>query len=93
MLLTCLYCTDVENVKNILRALCAQVTASGGCEQEVKTRIGIAKKVMRNLDKIWRSHNISIVLKKRLVHALVLYNLCVRDVGLNGRPAKKTRGL
>ena len=48
----------------------AQVTASGGCEQEVKTRIAIAK-MMRMLDKIWKSHSITIRQKKRLVHALV----------------------
>ena len=65
--------------------LCSKITADGDCSHEIKRRLLLGRKVMTNLDSIFKSRDITLPTKVHLVKAMVfpvvMYGLIVR-VGL-----------
>ena len=60
----------VETVANFI-FLGSKMTADGDCSHEIKRRLLLGKKVMTNLDSIFKSRNITLPTKDRLVKAMV----------------------
>ena len=52
--------------------LCSQITADGDCSREIKRRLLLAREAMKNLDRILKSRNITLLTKVHLVKAVVL---------------------
>ena len=50
----------------------SKITANGDCSHEIKRRFLLGRKVMTNLDSIFKSRDISLLTKVRLVKAMVL---------------------
>ena len=51
--------------------LCSKITADGDCTHEIKRCLLLGRKVMTNLDNIFKSKDISLPTKVRLVKAMV----------------------
>ena len=49
----------------------SKITADGDCSHEIKTHLLLGRKVMTNLDSIFKSRDISLSTKVRLVKAIV----------------------
>ena len=49
----------------------SKITADGDCSHEIKRRLLLGKKVMTNLDRIFKSRDITLPTKVRLVKAMV----------------------
>ena len=49
----------------------SKITADGDCSHEIKRRLLIGRKVMTNLDSIFKSRDITLPTKDRLVKAMV----------------------
>ena len=49
----------------------SKITADGDCSQEIKRHLLLGRKVMTNLDSIFKSRNITLPTKVRLVKAMV----------------------
>ena len=49
----------------------SKVTADGDCSHEIKRRLLLGRKVMTNLDSIFKSRDITLLTKVRLVKSLV----------------------
>ena len=49
----------------------SKITADGDCSQEIKRRLLLGRKVMTNLDSIFKSGDITLPTKVRLVTAMV----------------------
>ena len=49
----------------------SKITADGACSHEIKRRLLLGRKVMTNLDSIFKSRNITLPTKVRLVRAMV----------------------
>ena len=49
----------------------SKITADGDCSHEIKRRLLLGRKVMSNLDSIFKSRDISLPTKVRLVKAVV----------------------
>ena len=49
----------------------SEITADGGCSHEIKRCLLLGRKVMANLDSIFRSRDITLPTKVRLVKAMV----------------------
>ena len=49
----------------------SQITADGDCSHEIKRRLLLGRKVMTNLDSIFKSRDITLPTKIRLVKAMV----------------------
>ena len=49
----------------------SKITADGDCSHEIKRRLLLARKVMSNLDSIFKSRDITLPTKVRLVKAMV----------------------
>ena len=49
----------------------SKITADGDCSHEIKTRLFLGRKVMTNLDSIFKSRDITLSAKVRLVKAMV----------------------
>ena len=49
----------------------SHITADGDCSHEIKTRLLLGRKVMTNLDSIFKSKDITLPTKVRLVKAMV----------------------
>ena len=49
----------------------SKITAGGDCSQEIKRRLLLGRKVMTNLDSIFKSRDITLLTKVRLVKAVV----------------------
>ena len=49
----------------------SKITADGDCSHEIKRRLLLGKKVMTNLDSIFKSRDITLQTKVRLVKAMV----------------------
>ena len=60
----------VETVSNCI-FLGSKITAYGDCSHEIKRRLLIGGKVMTNLDSIFKSRDITLPTKVRLVKAMV----------------------
>ena len=48
-----------------------KITADGDCSHEIKRRLLLGRKVMTNLDSIFKSRDITLTTKVRLVKAMV----------------------
>ena len=60
----------VETVSDFI-FLGSKITADGDCSHEIKRRLLLRRKVMTNLDSIFKSRDITLPTKVRLVKALV----------------------
>ena len=49
----------------------SKITADGDCSHEIKRRLLLGRKVMTNLDSIFKSRDITLLTKVRLVKAMV----------------------
>ena len=49
----------------------SRITADGDCSHEIKRRLLLGRKVMTNLDSIFKSRDITLLTKIRLVKAMV----------------------
>ena len=61
---------DGETVSDII-FLSSKITADGDCSHEIKRRLLLGRKVMTNLDSIFKSREITLPTKVRLVMAMV----------------------
>ena len=61
---------DGETVSDFI-FLGAKITADGDCSHEIKRRLLLGRKVMTNLDSIFKSRDITLPTKVRLVMAMV----------------------
>ena len=60
----------VETVSDLI-FLCSKITAGGDCSDEIKRRLLLGRKVMTNLDSIFKSRDIALQTKVRLVKVMV----------------------
>jgi len=60
----------VETVSDFI-FLGSKITADGDCSHEIKRRLPLGRKVMTNLDSIFKSRDITLPTKVRLVKAMV----------------------
>ena len=60
----------VETVSDFI-ILGSKITADGDCSHEIKTRLLLGRKVMTNLDSIFKSRDITLRTKVRLVKAML----------------------
>ena len=60
----------IETVTDFI-FLGSKITADGGCSHEIKRRLLLGRKVMTNLESIFRSRDITLPRKVRLVKAMV----------------------
>ena len=51
--------------------MASKITADGDCSHEIKRRLLLGRKVMTNLDSIFKSRDLSLLTKVRLVKAMV----------------------
>ena len=61
----------VETVSDFIFFVCSKITADGDCSHEVKRCLLLGRKVMTNLDSIFKSRNITLPIKVCLVKAMV----------------------
>ena len=61
----------VETVSDFFLFLSSKITADGDCSHEIKKHLLLGRKVMTNLDSIFKSRDISLPTKVRLVKAMV----------------------
>ena len=54
----------------------SKITADGDCSHEIKRRLLLGRKVMTNLDSIFKSRDITLPTKVRLVKAMVVMYGC-----------------
>ena len=64
---------DGETMKTALDFifLCSKITADGDCSHEIKRRLFLGRKVMTNLDSIFKSRGITLPTKVHLVKAMI----------------------
>ena len=64
---------DGETVKTVSDFILGglQITADGDCSHEIKRRLLLGKKVMTNLESIFKSRDITLLTKVHLVKAMV----------------------
>ena len=62
--------TDGETVSDVI-FLGPKVTADGDCSHEIKRRLLLGRKLMTNLDSIFKSRDITLLTKVHLVKAMV----------------------
>ena len=64
---------DGQTVETVLDFifLGSKITADGDCSHEIKRRLLLGRKVMTNLDSIFKSRDITLPTKDRLVKAMV----------------------
>ena len=64
---------DGETVETVADVIClgSKITADGDCSHEIKRRLLLERKVMTNLDSIFKSRDITFPTKVRLVKAMV----------------------
>ena len=63
---------SVETRNNLVYlGSCKQFTADGDCSHEIKRRVLLGRKVMTNLDSVFKSRDITLPTKVHLVKAMV----------------------
>ena len=60
----------METVSDFILGV-SKITADGDCSHEIKTRLLLGRKVMTNLDSIFKSKDITLPTKVHLVKAMV----------------------
>ena len=70
---------DGETVKTVsdFIFLGSRITADSDCSHEIKRRLLLGRKVMTNLDSIFKSRDITLPTKVRLVKAMVFPGSCI----------------
>ena len=65
--------TDGETVETVSDLILggSKITADGDCSHEIKRHLLLGRKVMTNLDSIFKSRDITLLTKVRLVKAMV----------------------
>ena len=71
----------VETVSDFI-VFGSKITADGDCSHEIKRRLLLGRKVMTNLDSIFKSRDITLPTKVRLVKAMVFPVVMYVRVGL-----------
>ena len=66
----------VETVSDFI-FLCSKITSDGDCSHEIKRHIVLGRKVMTNLNSIFKSRDITLPTKVRLVKAMVFQWSCM----------------
>ena len=66
----------VETVSDFI-FLGSKITADGDCSHEIKRRLLLRRKVIINLDSIFKSRDIALLTKVRLVKAMVFPVACM----------------
>ena len=66
----------VETVSDLI-FLGSKITADGDCSHEIKRGLLLGRKVMTNLDSIFKSRDITLPTKVRLLKAMVFPVLCM----------------
>ena len=61
--------TDMETVADFIFGG-SKITADGDCSHEIKRRLLLGRKVMSNIDSIFKSRNVTLPIKVRLVKAM-----------------------
>ena len=61
---------NVEGVTDFL-FLGSKITADGDCSQEIRRRLFLGRKAMANLDSVFKSRDITLLTKIRIVKAMV----------------------
>ena len=61
----------VETVSDFIFFVCSKITEEGDCSHEIKRHLLLGRKVMTNLDSIFKSRDITLPSKARLVQAMV----------------------
>ena len=74
--------TDGETVETVSDFILGgfKITADGDCSQEIKRRLLPGRKVMTNLDSIFKSRDITLPTKVHLVKAMVFPVVIYMDV-------------
>ena len=64
---------DGERVETVSDFIClgSKVTADGDCSHEIKRRLLLGRKVMTNLDSVFKTRDITLPTKVHLVKAMV----------------------
>ena len=72
---------DGETVETVADFIClgSKITADGDCSHEIKRRLLLGRKLMTNLDSIFKSRDVTLPTKVRLVKAMV-FNILSRLV-------------
>ena len=82
---------DGETVSDFI-FLGSKITADGDCSHEIKRRLLLGRKVMSNLDSIFKSTDITLPTKVRLVKAMVCHmprnNLAICQMGGGACPLR-----
>ena len=60
-----------ETVADFIWGGCSKITADGDCSHEIKRHFVLGRKVMTNLDSIFKSRDITLPTKFHLVKAMV----------------------
>ena len=60
--------------------LCSKITADGDCSHEIKRHLLLGRKVMTNLDSIFKSRNITLPTKVHLVKTIWFFQWSCMDV-------------
>ena len=68
----------------------SKITADGDCSHEIKRHLLLGRKVMSNLDSIFKSRDITLPTKVRLVKAMVFLVSCM-DVRVGLKKAERRR--
>ena len=66
----------METVRDFI-FLNSKITADGDCSHEIKRRLLLGRKVMTNLDNIFKNRDITLPTKVRLVKAMVFLWSCM----------------
>ena len=61
----------VETVSDFIYLFGSRITADGDCNHEIKKRLVLERKVMTNLDSIFKSRDITLPTKVHLVKAMI----------------------
>ena len=77
----------VETVSDFI-FLGSKINADGDCSHEIKRRLLLGRKVMTNLDSIFKSRDIALPTKVRLVRAMVFPVVMYRCESWNLKKAK-----
>ena len=83
---------DGERVKTVSDFISggSQITADGDCSHEIKRRLLLGRKVMTNLDSIFKSRGITLPTKVHLAKAMVFQWSCMdMRVGLSRKLSTK----
>ena len=81
---------DGETVSDFI-FLGSKITTDGDCSHEIKRRLLLGKKVMTNLDSIFKSRDITLPTKVRLVKAMVFPVVMYGCESWTGKKAERRR--